>query len=146
MATTRYFTDNTTYGADDMNAAFSHLISSGVTNFDTETALTQSTQDAVAAIASAGVGTDTPGGCLVVETDGIYKVSEGVCFLSDGSHFAVDSGGADNSAILANAQSGRIFFFKSAADHQFFLFKRTEGFEILPGNGKCEESKQHSGH
>ena len=64
----------------------------------------------------------------------------------DQSGIAVDSGGADNSAILANAQSGRIFFFKSAADHQFFLFKRTEGFEILPGNGKCEESKQHSGH
>lgn len=95
MAITKYFTDNTTYGADDMNAAFSHLISEGVTCFDTENALTDSTQQAVASIASSGVGTGTASGCAVVCENGVYKVSEGVCFLADGTHIAVDENGEE---------------------------------------------------
>ncbi len=100
MSIKKYFTDNTTYGADDFNAAFSHLISGGVATFSSSASLTAGVTSAISSAVSEGVGTSVPSDCAVVKSGSNYKVSEGVCFLADGSHIAVDADGYEINATV----------------------------------------------
>lgn len=95
MAQKGYFLDNVKYGADDFNEAFSHLVTAGVSSFATGDSITQSTSDAIADVVSDGVDNSSPQSCMVTESDGVYTVQPGTCWLADGSFCVIDSGGVE---------------------------------------------------
>lgn len=95
MAQKGYFLDNVKYGADDFNEAFSHLVTAGVSSFAAGDSITQSTSDAIADVVSDGVDNSSPRSCMVTESDGVYTIQPGTCWLADGSFCVIDSGGVE---------------------------------------------------
>lgn len=93
MGLKKYFLDNETYGADDVNAAFSHLVTSGVSLFDGTKSLISELDEAVSDTVSSGVDTYNEDSCKVVCENGVYSVKPGVCFMPNGMQLEVDSDG-----------------------------------------------------
>ena len=84
MGLKKYFMDNETYGADDVNAAFSHLVTSGVSLFDGTKSLISELDEAVSDTVNSGVDTYNEDSCKVVYENGAYSVKPGVCFMPNG--------------------------------------------------------------
>lgn len=93
MGLKKYFTDNEIYGADDVNSAFSHLVTSGVSLFDGTRAFVGELNEAVSQTVSEGVDAYNEDSCRVVYENGAYRVMPGVCFMPNGMQLEVDSQG-----------------------------------------------------
>ena len=92
MAYKCLFMDNGVYTAQDVNDAFSNIISGGVSGYPLGLNAVADLNGAIAELVSGGVnyhGTD----CLVTKSGGIYKISRGVCFLNDGSQIVFGEDG-----------------------------------------------------
>ncbi len=86
------FMDNETYTAQDVNEMFSHLTSQGVCFSDTGSTLSDLNAATSGAVTE---GVMDQSSCLVVKEDGVYKISKGVCFMSDGSAITFDEDGEE---------------------------------------------------
>lgn len=93
MGLKRYFMDNELYGADDVNCAFSHLVTSGVSLFDGTRAFVSELNDAIASTVSEGADAYNDDSCKVICEGGVYTVMPGVCFMKNGMQLEVDSQG-----------------------------------------------------
>lgn len=129
MGIKKYFIDNAAYGVDDMNAAFSHLITSGVTCFKEGGSVTSDTEEAVAMAVDSGVDLYNANSCKVVKLNGSYVVTAGVCFLPDGSHLAVDSDG-----YVLDVASGSVQYVYARHD----VIKNTLDFEVSDTAGGAD--------
>lgn len=93
MGLKKYFMDNEVYGADDVNRTFSHLVTGGVSLFDSTGAFVSELDEAVSETVTAGVDAYNDDSCRVVFENGAYRVMPGVCFMSNGMQLEVDSEG-----------------------------------------------------
>ena len=86
------FMDNDIYTAQDVNDTISNIISGGISNYPIGSNAISDLNSAIAELTQQGVqfmGTS----CLVVNDGGTYKISEGACFMNDGSQIAFDEDG-----------------------------------------------------
>ena len=83
------FMDNEAYTAQDVNEAIGRIAGDGATFSDAGDTLAD-LNTALAGIV--GSGTQLCG-CGVTETDGVYKIGAGTCFMEDGSQITFDSDG-----------------------------------------------------
>ncbi len=86
------FMDNSVYTAQDVNEVFSHLTSAGVVFSDTGSTLSDLNAVVADTVSEGVVNTDS---CKVVNQDGIYKISKGACFMTDGSAITFDDEGTE---------------------------------------------------
>lgn len=93
MGIKKYFLDNEIYGADDVNAVFSHIVTGGVSTFDGTKSFTGEINDAMRETLGEGADTYNPDSCLVAYEDGVCRVKSGVCFMPNGMCLEVDSAG-----------------------------------------------------
>ena len=92
MAYRCLFMDNGIYTAQDVNDALSNIVSEGVSGYPFGSDAVAGLNTAIAGITSGGTqfkGTS----CLLVHNGGTYKISEGSCFMADGSQIIFDSDG-----------------------------------------------------
>ena len=92
MAYKYLFMNNNIYTAQDVNDAISSLISGGVSNYPLGLNAVADLNSSLAEMTAQGVqykGTS----CLVTNTNGVYKISEGTCFMNDGSQIVFDGDG-----------------------------------------------------
>lgn len=92
------FMDNEVYSAQDVNDALSHIISGGVSNFAYTGNATADINASIAQILQGGVEARGDA-CKMVKTNGIYKISQGTCFMNDGSQITFDSNGYELSLM-----------------------------------------------
>lgn len=111
MAYKYSFSDNETYGVDDVNAITSRLTGSGIAIFEQDTYYTPSSFNAVSEqIATSGV-TNGSSSCEVIKNStGNLEISAGDAFFSDGSAISVDSGKV--SLIPISGSKNYIYFKK----------------------------------
>ena len=93
MAFKGYFLDNESYSADDVNNAFSHLTTQGVSLFSDTGSVISDINAALAALTSGGVDIYNTESCMVYKAGELYMVKKGVCFLHDGAFVVVDDDG-----------------------------------------------------
>ena len=92
MAYRCLFMDNGVYTAQDVNDALSNIVSEGVSGYPFGSDAVSGLNEAISGIANGGTqfrGTS----CLLVNNSGTYKISEGSCFMADGSQIVFDSDG-----------------------------------------------------
>lgn len=92
MAYRCLFMDNGVYTAQDVNDALSNIVSAGISGYPFGSNAVAGLNEAIAGIANSGTqfkGTN----CLLVNNNGTYKISEGSCFMADGSQIVFDSDG-----------------------------------------------------
>lgn len=85
------FMDNEVYSADDVNGIISRLTTAGVVLANSENVLADF-NSVTSEITSEGVE-DNLDSCKLMVADGVYKISEGVCFMNDGSTIVFDAEG-----------------------------------------------------
>lgn len=85
-----YFTDDTTYSAEDFNTAISCLFSSGIKAIGTGDNVIDSFNDAVSQAVSEGVDTYIDNSCKVFLDGEIYKINAGVCICPGGAIMVID--------------------------------------------------------
>ena len=91
MSITYSFTDNVSYGTEDINAIAKDLTGAGVAPFPTQDTYSTSDLNALTeALVSSGVSL---GGCLCEKTDNVVTVSQGIIFFENGVRMNVDSEG-----------------------------------------------------
>lgn len=92
MAYKCLFLDNEVYTAQDVNDAISHIASGGVSGYPLGNGAMTDLNAAISELTSGG--TDYHGtSCLVVNDGGVYKISEGVCIMNDGTQIVFDNDG-----------------------------------------------------
>ncbi len=92
MAYKCLFMDNDIYTAQDVNDAISNIIANGVSGYPFGGNALEDLNEAIEELVNDGVdyrGTS----CLVVNDNGTYKISEGVCIMKDGSQIVFDANG-----------------------------------------------------
>ena len=95
------FLDNATYGADDVSAIFSRLMSSGVLAYPENLTVAQSLDELNAQTVSSGVS--EYGGLAVTKTETGVKLGEGAGFFESGICVEVDSDGVEIETISGAA-------------------------------------------
>lgn len=86
------FMDNGIYTAQDVNGAIGNMISDGISGYPFGGDALSDLNAAVAELVNGG--TQYKGAsCLVVNIGGTYKISEGACFMNDGSQIIFDEDG-----------------------------------------------------
>ena len=128
MGLKKYFMDNETYGADDVNAAFSHLVTSGVSLFNGTKSLISELDEAISDTVNSGVDTYNEDSCKVVYENGAYSVKPGVCFMPNGMQIEVDSDGY----TLSVPEGGSYYVYAeySAAENELRIaVSQTQGGE-----------------
>lgn len=130
MSITYSFTDNVSYGTEDINSIAKDLTGAGVAPFPTQD--TYSTSDLntlTEALVSSGVGME---GCLCQKTDNVVTVSQGIIFFENGVRMNVDSEGyvliiTENTAgyiyayFNASLQSGGIKFSAELPETDYYV-------------------------
>ena len=92
MAYKCLFMDDDIYTAQDVNDALSNIVSGGICGYPFSANALADLNTAVAELVNGGInykGTD----CLLVNAGGIYKISEGVCIMNDGTQIVFDVDG-----------------------------------------------------
>lgn len=84
------FMDNDSYTAGDVNSVMSHITREGVAIFSDTGDIVSDLNSAIEDITTSGV---TDGSCKVIKDSGVYKITSGTCFMSDGSQITFDSDG-----------------------------------------------------
>ncbi len=85
------FMDNEVYSSDDVNGIISRLTTAGVVLANSGNVLAD-LNTVTSEITSEGVE-DNLDSCKLMVADGVYKISEGVCFMNDGSTIVFDAEG-----------------------------------------------------
>lgn len=85
------FMDNEVYSSDDVNGIISRLTTAGVVLANSGNVLAD-LNTVTSEITSEGVE-DNLDSCKLTAVDGVYKISEGVCFMNDGSTIVFDAEG-----------------------------------------------------
>ena len=130
MSITYSFTDNVSYGTEDINAIAKDLTGAGVAPFPTQDTYSTSDLNALTeALVSSGVSL---GGCLCEKTDNVVTVSQGIIFFENGVRMNVDSEGyvlavTENTAgyiyayFNASLQSGGIKFSAELPETDYYV-------------------------
>ena len=84
--------DNDVYSANDVNEALSKLTSSGTVSFNDTGSTLSDINDAISNYTAGGV-TSNPDSCMVVKNGDVFYISEGECFMNDGSLIIFSDGG-----------------------------------------------------
>ncbi len=85
-----YFTDDTTYSAEDFNTAVSCLFTSGITAVSDGANVIDSFNAALSQAVSEGVDVYTNNSCKVYLSGGNYKINPGVCICPGGAILLID--------------------------------------------------------
>lgn len=91
MAVSILFLDNETYGANDVNKAFSRLTTQGVSLFQDTGAPLTNLNTAVSNLVESGVELYNIDACKVTSNEGIYQIMPGTAWIGDGSSITIDS-------------------------------------------------------
>ena len=85
MAVNILFLDNETYGAADVNKAFSRLTTQGVSLFNDAGAPLTDLNTAVSNLVESGVELYNMDACKVINNEGTYQIMPGTAWMADGS-------------------------------------------------------------
>lgn len=93
MPITYSFTDNVSYGTEDINSIARDLTGAGIAPFPTQDTYSTSDLNAVTeALVASGVSL---GGCLCSKRNNVVSVAQGIIFFENGVRMSVDADGYD---------------------------------------------------
>lgn len=98
------FLSNETYSAEDVNTAFSRLTAQGVSLFNDTGNPLMDLNTAISQYVEPGVGLYNNDACKVTVSGGVYKVSEGTIWLSDGTSIVVNGDGHELDVKVGTVQ------------------------------------------
>lgn len=111
MSITYSFTDNVSYGTEDINAIVKDLTGAGVAPFPTQDTYSTSDLNALTeAIVSSGVSLD---GCVCKKTNNVVTVAQGIIFFENGVRMSIDSDGYE--LVVSENTAGYVYAYFNAS-------------------------------
>ncbi len=105
MGAKAYFLDNQTYSAEDVNNVFAQLTCGGVSLYQPKESALIDYETAVSNFITPGIDLYNVNSCKVVGTDdGKIKVSQGTCWMTDGSCIIIDADGLEVEGRVADTE------------------------------------------